>query len=84
MTAEDHYSAVIRFTDEVVQWELLGTYLGFKNADLEKINRDSCYKVQPAKNKMLLQWIHSGRGTKQALKAALTDTGLQRLAENIP
>ena len=63
---------------------MLGTYLGFKHADMEIINRNKGYQVQPAKNNMLLQWIHSGRATKQGLKAALTSMGQQRLAEDMP
>ena len=63
---------------------MLGIHLGFKYADLEIIKRDNGYKVQPAKHNMLLQWIHSGRATKQALKAALIKMGQQRLAEDMP
>ena len=72
---ECHLVALIRFAKEIEDWEMLGTYLGIKNAVLKDIKSKNHHQPGTARKDMLMTWLDGGEATStkfiQALKALI-------------
>ena len=80
---ECHLVALLRFAKEIEDWEMLGVYLGIKNAVLKEIKKNSHYQSGPARKDMLMTWLDGGEATRTKFFEALKDMGHIRLAQEV-
>ena len=80
---ECHLVALIRFAKEIEDWEMLGVYLGIKNAVLKEIKKNNHYQPGPARKDMLMTWLDGGEATRAKFIEALKDMGHLDIAEKI-
>ena len=82
-TDECHLVALIRFAKEIEDWEILGVYLGIKNAILMDIKRNNHHQPGPSRKDMLMTWLDEGKATRAKFIEALKDMGYLHIAQEI-
>ena len=80
---ECHLVALIKYVKEIEDWEMLGVYLGIKNAILMDIKRKNSQLPQSARKDMLMTWLDGGKATRAKFIEALKDMGYLRIVQEI-
>ena len=80
---ECHLVALIKFTKEIEDWEMLGVYLGIKNVILMDIKRKNHQLPGSARKDMLMTWLDGGKATRAKFIEALKDMGYLRIVQEI-
>ena len=80
---ECHLVALLRFAKEIEDWEMLGVYLGIKNAVLKEIKKNNHHQSGPARKDMLMTWLDGGEATRTKFIEALKDMDHIDIAQEI-
>ena len=68
---------------EIEDWEMLGVYLGIKNAVLMDIKSKNHHQPGSARKDMLMTWLDGGKATRAKFIEALKDMGYLRIVQEI-
>ena len=80
---ECHLVPLIKVAREIEDWEMLGIFLGIKNAVLKDIKHDNQHQSGPARKDMLMKWLEGGKATRAGFIEALKNMGQLRLVHEI-
>ena len=80
---ECHLVALIKFAKKIEDCEMLGVYLGIKNAVLKDIIKNSHHQSGPARKDMLMTWLDRGEASRAKFIEALKNMGHLRIVQEI-
>ena len=83
LSDECHLVPLIKVAREIEDWEMLGIFLGIKNAVLKDIKHDNQHQSGPARKDMLMKWLEGGKATRTGFIEALKNMGQLRLVHEI-
>ena len=83
LSDECHLVPLIKVAREIEDWEMLGIFLGIKNAVLKDIKHDNQHQSGPARKDMLMKWLEGGKATKADFIEALKNMSQIRLVHQI-
>ena len=80
---ECHLVPLLMVVREIEDWEILGVFLGIKNAVLKDIKKNNHHQQGPARKDMLMTWLEGGKATKEDFIEALRKMGQLRIVNEI-
>ena len=83
LSDECHLVPLIKVAREIEDWEMLGIFLGIKNAVLKDIKHDNQHQSGPARKDMLMKWLEGGKATRAGFIEALKNMGQLCLVHEI-